>query len=108
MTQTKNPTRNQMATQAAPLNPSPKTRFQQSADNVSKHRALVDSNEFQRACDFALMQYQAELSSRPVDMQIAAGSFFKLTGAQEFLQTLRMLSEAPMIRPVVDQDNLKP
>ena len=94
--------------QAAPLNPSPKARFQQAPDNISKHRALVDSKEFQRACDFALLQYQAELSQRIVDGTNAAANYFRMLGAQEFIQTMRLLSESTPRVTVVDPDNLKP
>lgn len=93
--------------QAAPLNPSPKTRFHLSADNLKKHRDLVDSNEFQRGADFALLQYQAQLSLQPVEMAGAAANHFKMTGALEFLQAFRLLAEVAPRASVVDNDNLK-
>lgn len=96
-----------MATQAPILiNPSPKTRFQQSADNIKKHRELVDSNEFQRGCDFALLQYQTKLASQQVDGQLAAASHFKVLGVLEFLQEFRFLSETIPTVVAKDRDNL--
>lgn len=88
------------------LNDSPKTRFQQSADNVSKHNALVTSRDFQRACDFSMLQYQAYLASQSVDGNGAAASHFKMLGAQEYLATFRTLGSQPQIPKVLDRDNL--
>ncbi len=74
--------------------PNPKLRFQESADNVSKHRDLIASREFQRAADFALLQYEVILSNTPLDnFNMAASAHFRLLGAQEFLQVLRTLGE---------------
>lgn len=100
------PNKTQPAFASVPVNPSPKTRFMQSPDNVSKHKALVDSREFQRGCDFSLLQYQAALSQQPADFQAGAGNYFKLLGAQEFIQTFKLLAESPQLPKVVDRDNL--
>lgn len=93
--------------QQPPLaNPSPRHRFQESANNVSLHRKMVDSHEFQRATDFAMLEYSASLSTQTVDFQGGAANHFKLRGALEFLQTLRVLAEAPPKIRVMDKDNL--
>lgn len=94
--------------QAVALNPSPKLRFMQSPDNIKKHRDMIDSNEFQRACDFALLQYQSQLSMTTVDMAGAAANNFKMLGAQELLQTMRLLGESVPRVTKTDPDNLKP
>lgn len=87
------------------LNPSPKTRFLSSDQNVGKHRDMVDSNEFQRAADFALMEYQAILCQRESNPAVLG---MKIMGAQEFLQTLRLLSEKVQVKPAVKiMDNLQ-
>ena len=87
--------------------PTPKHRFQESKDNVSKHRDLVASKEFERATDFALLQYQAQLASTVnADFNGMAAMGLKILGAQEFVRTLRMLSESPSIPDVRVTDNL--
>jgi hypothetical protein len=77
-----------------------------SADNLSKHRTLVDSPELQRALDFAMLEYQARILATTSDTAGAAPGFFRLLGAQEFVQTLRNLSEKPPTPVIVDKDNL--
>lgn len=76
-------------------NPSPKKRFQESTDNISKHRDLIQSREFQRACDFAILQYASRLQDETNgNLNAAAAAHLRMTGAQEFLWTMRNLSEA--------------
>ena len=76
-------------------NPSPKTRFQESIDNISKHRDLIEMREFQRASDFAMLQYQLELANAANgNVNLAAAAHMKLCGAQEFLLVLRNLGES--------------
>jgi hypothetical protein len=85
-------------------NPQPKARFQESSQNISKHRDMVESTEFQRACDFALLQYTALMTQTALDnFNIAAACHFKLAGAQEFILTLRTLAESatPSASPIV-------
>ena len=81
-------------------NPSPKQRFQQSGDNVGKHRNLIDLADFQRSVDFAMLEYQATLARRVVDERSALMAGVKLQGALEFLQEFRLLSENPKIEPL--------
>lgn len=76
-------------------NPSPKKRFQESVDNVSKHRDLIQTREFERAIDFALLQYQANLAQVDLaNFNLAASCHLRMLGAQEFVQVLRMLGES--------------
>lgn len=90
------------------LNPSPKQRFMQSPDNISKHRELVESREFQRALDYATLEYQLLLAREvQANPQMAGGQGFKLTGATEFTAVLRTLSEMPRLDRVIPQDNLQ-
>lgn len=68
---------------------------------------MMETREFERGLDFALMEYQAQLamecSANPLQMGGVTG--LKLTGAHEFIQTLKLLSEKPSIsRPVVTQN----
>lgn len=91
------------------VNPSPKARFQESTDNVSRHRTLVDSKEFQRAIDFALLQFGLALATQPLsqeEFQIGAAGL-KLRGVHDFISILRNLSETPKPLAIVNRnDNL--
>jgi hypothetical protein len=83
-----------MSLNRVPLkNPQPKARFQESGDNVSKHRDLVDTGEFQRAVDFGILQYVAACTREIRDGNSAMAVGFKIAGAMEVLNTIRMLSE---------------
>lgn len=87
-----------METNALPpnLNPSPKTRFRQHQQHISEHRSLIESGSFSRAADFALLEYQAQLGVQVSENpQMASVAGFKMAGAQEFLQTFKLLSEQP-------------
>lgn len=78
-------------------NPTSKARFLESSDNISKHRDLVDSTTFQRACDFAMLQFSMAVATTPMtaeDVSIGAAGL-KLRGAHDFLSIFRNLSEAP-------------
>lgn len=88
------------------LNRTPKQRFHDHPEWLSQHNQFVVSPIFERGSDFALLQYQAYLSSQSVDGQNAAANHFKMVGAIEFLQTFRLLAEKPMMPTVVDRDNL--
>jgi hypothetical protein len=72
---------------------SPRQRFQQSGDNISKHRALVDNNDFNRAIDCAVNQLSIQLASNMPDSQAGMIAGFKLAGAQEFIAILKGLAE---------------
>jgi hypothetical protein len=103
-----------MATQTRPpINPSPKWRFMQSEQNISKHRQLVDSPEFDRAIDFAQMQYiRGLVETAPQDisgttyMAVSASLFQRVVGMQEFVKVLRHLAETPPPMTPKANDNL--
>ena len=88
-------------------NPTPKARFQQSKNAVEAHRRLIEQQAFDIGADFALMEYQRILSQSSTTFNDAAANHFKVTGAQEFLQTFRNLGEMPTRTTVVDKDNLQ-
>lgn len=75
------------------LNPSPKSRFQESGNNLSEHRKLIETPAFRRACDMAMLQYTIQVNGQTLDGNSAAASAFRLLGAQEFLNTLILLAE---------------
>jgi hypothetical protein len=89
------------------INPSPRTRFQQDVLSVTKHRAMLEMPSFTAATDAAMLQYQAELAARCNDGNSAAAMGFKLLGAHEYLQTLKLLAESPRPAPAVPNDNLQ-
>jgi len=94
----------------APLiNLTAKARFLESNENISAHRKLVDSREFQRACDFAMLSFAHAASQAPIapeEMSLGAAGL-KLRGAHEFLSIFRNLSEAPQKPPtILRHDNL--
>jgi hypothetical protein len=90
-------------------NPSPKARFQESVQNVSSHREMVASREFERAADYAMLQYSSKLAlnmNNPTFNDYATMGV-KITGAKEFLQEMRLLAESATSKQVVPQDNLE-
>jgi hypothetical protein len=93
-------------TQSAIINPPPKARFQESQDNVSKHKRLLDLPELQRALDFALMEYQGRLSfeagTEGANAQLTAmAAMYKLKGVLEYIHVLKNLAEKPIPRPTI-------
>lgn len=88
-------------------NPSPKARFQMSNETVSKHRDMVGSREFERATDFALLQYAGMLATTVSDGNSAMAAGFKIQAAVEYYQTLKLLAESPKVpTPTVLNGNL--
>lgn len=75
-------------------NPSPKSRFQENPQNVTKHRELMELPQVQRSLDAAMLQYQAALcNAMPSDINGAAAVGLRILGAQEFLAIFRLISE---------------
>jgi hypothetical protein len=76
-------------------NAAPKTRFMEVESNVSKHRDMLALREFERGTDFAMLQYQARLTSQASTADAGMINGLKLQGAAEYLLELKMLAEAP-------------
>ena len=91
---------------AIDANPPPKVRFRESADNVSKHRALTENPALQKSLDFAVQQYQRDLANEVKDNNSALAVGFKIVAVQEFLRTFMSLSEVPKLPAPVVMDNL--
>lgn len=89
-------------------NPSPKARFQETANHVQRHRDMIASPEFERAADYAMLQYSSKLATSMTSPTFNdyATMGVKITGAKEFLQELRMLAESPQMPTPVVVDNL--
>jgi len=92
--------------QTPTFNPSPKTRFRESGDSISKHRALLESGEFQRALDYALLEYQLQAAAQVRDTNAALAFGYKMIGVQEFISTLKLLSEVPRMPTPAVTENL--
>jgi hypothetical protein len=88
-------------------NPTPKARFQSRKNNIEAHRRLIEQDAFDSGVDFALMEYQRTLAQQSANFNDAAANHFKITGALEFLQTLRNLAEMATRPTIVDKDNLQ-
>lgn len=56
----------------------------------SKHAEMVATDSFNVACDYALLQMQAEMSDDP---QKGFESHFQMLGAQRFIRTLKTIHE---------------
>ena len=76
-------------------NISPKQRFIDNEQNIHAHRELIARADLQQSLDFATLQYAGALASTVRDGNTALAAGFKLAGAYEFQQELRMLAEAP-------------
>lgn len=95
-----------MATPVSP-NPSPRVRFQAIPNAITQHKALLEKPEFDRAADYALMEYNRLTAEQVRDGNSAMAMGFKLQGALEYLQTLKTLAEAaPVMMARKDLDNL--
>ena len=84
----------------------PKARFQESGGNISQHRDLLQNVAFQRAIDWALLQYQRQLCEEQLDMNQSAAAYLKLKGAQEFVRCLFMLAESATMEVTQKIQNL--
>lgn len=77
------------------VNPSPSARFRSNPSWINQHRELIVSDPFIRACDYALLEYQGVLFRQQDNGNAAMANGFKLQGAMELIQVLRLLSETP-------------
>ena len=89
-------------------NPTPRARFQSNKKTIEDHRRMIEQASFDYSCDLAMLEYQRVLSQSVTTFNDAAANHFKVTGAQEFLQTFRNLGEMPSRTTPVDRDNLIP
>ena len=88
-------------------NPSPKDRFQAVRENITAHHAMMERDSFNRACDFAMLEFQSRLVGQTRDGNAAMATGFRIMGAVEFVSILKTLAEAnlpPAVRK--DLDNL--
>lgn len=95
-----------------PSNPNPNIfltpaeRFRQTGNNVASHRKMVDSPEFQRAEDAAMLQYTTELATQVKDGNSAMAVGFRLLGAMELSNRMRRISESPFIPKIAPKQGL--
>jgi hypothetical protein len=94
-------------TASQPINPTPKSRFQSSSDNVAKHRKLLELPELQRALDYAMMSYSNRISFEIKDGNSAMIAGAKQLAIHEFITEFKSLAEtAPATAARRDLDNL--
>lgn len=98
-----------------PVNPNqqPRQRFQRDAARIRLHRELVDSETFQKGCDYAMLQYAAALAGQILDEHgvpdesRAKMAGLALLGAHGVMSTLKTLAETPKPLPkIADMSNL--
>ena len=62
--------------------------------NIAAHMDLISRDDFQRAIDHALMEYQLRVAAN-TDTNTAGAGHFKSVGAVEFVATLKTLAIQP-------------
>ena len=92
---------------AAPTNQSPKNRFLASEAQVHNHREMMETRAFETGTDMALMQYANDIASEVRDQPTALAVGFKLAGAVGFLNSLKTISEKPIVPASRPTDNLQ-
>jgi len=88
------------------INPSPKTRFQENKTFVDQHKRLIERSDLQLSIDYAMLQYQAQLTEIVAGGNEAAAAHFRLMGAHEFVKIFRTLAHEPEKAVVKNNDNL--
>ena len=93
----------------APILLDPKQKFQQSSDNISKHRDLVEDPRFQRAIETTKLQYQKFLSGgSPTQFDFMCNGI-AMKAVNDFCDMLLRLSEkVAEVQRTPPNDNLRP
>jgi hypothetical protein len=88
-------------------NPTPKERFLAEQTNVDQHKRLLDLPAFERGCSVAFSEYSRRCAANAGDnMNSAALAGLQLSGAAQFLSTLRNLAENSVTQESIYTDNL--
>jgi len=88
-------------------NPTPKQRFQSNPKALTSHRDLIASDQFQQSTDFALLEFERQLSMVPFDnFNACAAAHLRKVGAHEFLSVLRNLAESSVPEAAKGDGNL--
>lgn len=74
---------------------------------ILEHHTLLDSQPFERAMHYGLLEYQRRLTEQTVDMSGAAANHFKMVGATELVHVLRNLAEPPRPQTTPVSGNLR-
>lgn len=86
---------------------SPKTRFQESKENLNFWQELVTKVTFIRGLDAALLQYQDDLPDSD-DPVTSAARFQRIKGARRFREILIGLPEIAKEKTPLPDINLRP
>lgn len=85
---------------------SPKQQYCESAEDVRYLMDLTADDRFNKALNYALLQYNHELSSRLMTADQATLMAGQLKGAQEYMRELKALWQQPRIIERRDTGNL--
>lgn len=89
----------------------PRSRFISSQANISAHRRLMDSTEFQKAEDYTMLEFvravcvmagSHDLNGAGAD-QAAAASFHMIMGAHQFMEVFHRLAEPYAVKPAAQE-----
>lgn len=86
---------------------SPKSRFQESKENIAFWSELVAKATFLRGLDTALLQYQDDLPDSD-DSMTSAARFQRIKGARRFREILINLPEIQKEKVPLPDINLRP
>lgn len=85
----------------------PKQQFQASADNLSKHRHMLELPEYQRAVNLALLEYMQRVhKNSDLNPNAALAGFYRILGAQELIHVIFDLGVLPAKVETVPSRNL--
>lgn len=91
-------------------NPSPKTVYMSDKRNMNAHLDLIARDDFKRAIDAALLQFQAEEAFDNIknpDLNAHMASANRQAGAVKFVAILRTMTVVPPASKPMVQDNLE-
>jgi hypothetical protein len=90
----------------ANYNPTAKQRFRESADNISRHKALLEMHEYERARDFSQLEYLQQVAQSIRDTNSALAAGYKLQAVFEYQNTFQRLHDQATVSPTMMNDNL--
>lgn len=71
----------------------PKSRFQESGNHVAAHKRMIETGAFELSADMAMLQLQQELMHD--DKITPSEGYWKLKGAEQFLDIFKRLADKP-------------
>jgi len=88
-------------------NPSPKSIFAESSENLAAHRQLVQNPALRKSIEIALLEMTRRIcNSAPPEMGACAAAHLRCLGAHDFIEVFYNLAETPVAEKPVDTNNL--